>query len=148
MALIFQRDRVTKFFTIVALFASFLALGPNGLPFEIFRWLWTHVPGYSTFRVGGRFLMVTALAYSYLIGITVGSCSKRIQSWVSCDLNKKNSMSLLKWIKVYFRKYRFLNKLFLVIVIIIIFLYSWVGSVGNSFNNPRRLSGTNFDTIS
>jgi len=129
MALIFKRDRVTKFFTIVALFASFLALGPNGLPFEIFVWLWTHVPGYSTFRVGGRFLMVTALAYSYLISITVDSCSKRIRSWVGFDLEKQASSSLLKKIKVYFGKYRVLEKLFVVIVIIIIFLYSWVGSV-------------------
>ncbi len=129
MALIFKRDRVTKFFTIAALFASFLALGPNGLPFEVFVWLWTHVPGYSTFRVGGRFLMVTALAYSYLMSITVDSCSKRIRSWIGFNLEKQASPSIFKRIKGYFWKYRVLETLFVVIVIIIIFLYSWVGSV-------------------
>ncbi len=128
-ALIFKRDKVTKFFTIVALFASFLALGPNGLPFEVFTWLWTHVPGYSTFRVGGRFLMVTALAYSYLISITVDSCSKRIRSWIGFDLEKQAPSSILRSIKVYCGKYRVLETLFVVIVIIIIFLYSWVGSI-------------------
>jgi hypothetical protein len=130
MALIFKRDQLTKFLLIGALIASFLALGPNGLPFEIFEWLWTHVPGYSTFRVGGRFLMVTALVYAYLIGITVDSYSKKIQSWVSFDLTKQHSPSLRKKITGYFKKCRFLDKVFLVIVMIIIFLSSWVGSIG------------------
>jgi hypothetical protein len=129
MALIWKRDRLTQFFAVGALIASFLALGPNGLPFEIFEWVWTHVPGYSTFRVGGRFLMVTALAYAYLLGITVDSCSNKIRSWVSRELTGQHSPVQLKRITGYFQKCRFLDKVFFVIVIGIIFLSSWVGSV-------------------
>jgi hypothetical protein len=129
MALLFKRDGVTKFFVIVAVFASLVALGPNGIPIEIFVWLWTHIPGYSTFRVGGRFLMVTAFAYSYLIGITVHSCSKNIPSWVSCDNDKKASL-FVKWIKGYVGNYKHLDKLFIATVILIIFFHSWCGSIG------------------
>jgi len=104
MAILFYRDRLTIFFTIAAIISSFLALGPNGLPFDIFAWLWTHIPGYSTFRVGGRFLMVTALSYSYLIGVTVNCIKKRIRSWASFNLKKKVSSPVTKHIKNHIRK--------------------------------------------
>lgn len=129
-AVLFHRNRLTIFLTIAGIISSFLALGPNGLPFNIFTWLWTHIPGYSTFRVGGRFLMVTALSYSYLIGATVNYMCKRIRSRVSIEGNNQTTSTIIKFIKNHIGMNIFLEKMLLISVIILIFLYSWVGSIG------------------
>lgn len=108
-SLLIRRDRLTIFYSLSAAITSFLALGPHGMPIEIFIWLWYNVPGYSTFRSGGRFLMMTALSYAYLIGLSTG--------WI-CDKLTNLGAKL------------HLDKIFLVLIVLFILGYSWVGSVG------------------
>jgi hypothetical protein len=80
-SLFFKRDRHTMFFSALALFSIFLALGPYGMGGSIFGWLWLNIPGYSAYRVSGRFLIMRDLSYACLLGITLSSLQRKLTAF-------------------------------------------------------------------
>ncbi len=75
-ALLFRRDRVTLFFTLSALILVFLVKGTQEPFGGINLWLGANIPLFVVL-VPAWWLIVTWLAYAFLIGIAVdGICSK------------------------------------------------------------------------
>lgn len=115
LAILIHRDRLTAFLTVSAIASNFLAVGPYFLPEQLFTWLWLNIPGYSTFRVSSRFLMMTAFSYSYLIGVSVGWIHDKI-TYLCANPSGKSVTKLL-------------DKVFIVAILLFILLYSWSGSI-------------------
>lgn len=81
-ALLLRRryDRQVQFLVALSLLAIFLVKGANGPANGIYPWLFTHLPGFSTFRDPSRFYQPLALAYALLLGLAAAAWHHRISA--------------------------------------------------------------------
>ena len=134
---LFRRDRTTLFFSLSAIFCSFLAKGPNPPLGEIYIWLWNNIPGFSAIRVGSRWSMITMISYSSLVGMSYSEISARLRRLEGKKSLTVKSLRLLRKIKLFF--YRHSHNVLIGIFITVIILNSWAGfaySVG-TYDMPQ-----------
>ncbi len=106
-ALLFRRDVYTLFFAMVALVGIFLAKGPLPPFAPLFNWLWENFPLMDTFRQAHRWLMLTSLAYLFLLGVIL----KHLTDWLQTSPRIK--FAKLRWV---------LNVTLTIVVLGVIFL--------------------------
>lgn len=75
-ALIFRRNIITIYFTIMALLSVFLAKGPQEPFAGIYLWAYNNIPYFSGLHVPNRWLIITWFAYAFLAGITIAELTK------------------------------------------------------------------------
>ncbi len=80
-----QYNNITiHFFALLALIGAFLAKGVNPPFGEVYRWLFSNVPGFVMFRDPTKFYILIAVAYSVLIPCVLNNFVERVTK-----LNKK-----------------------------------------------------------
>lgn len=63
-----RRDRRGVFFGIAGVFGIFLAKQSNAPFWEVYGWLFEHVPGFNAFREASKFGAIVAVSYAVLTG--------------------------------------------------------------------------------
>jgi len=79
-AILRRRDGRVAFWLLVAIISVFLSKGsadPLGI---VYTWAYNYLPGFSLFRDSTKFLLLVALSYSVLIGISVDELLRRFKS--------------------------------------------------------------------
>lgn len=138
----FRRDKYTLYFTLVAIASIFLAKGPYPPFGEIFTFLYNNIPGFNTFRAPRRFIAVTCLSYSILIGIGVTAIrdeSHPLRSLLS-TCRRYSRIFNLAYVRAReitgkrnVRKFSEIGTLFLILALIS--LYSWYGAFVSPYRN-------------
>lgn len=84
-ALLLRRryDRQVLFLLSLSLLAIFLVKGANGPADGVYPWLFTHLPGFSTFRDPSRFYQPLVLAYALLLGLAASVWYQRMTAGMS-----------------------------------------------------------------
>lgn len=77
LAIRLRPRKLVIFFSLVAIFSSFLAKGTNEPFGQVYIWLFTVVPGFNLFRDSTKFYVLISLAYAYLISISVSEIQHR-----------------------------------------------------------------------
>ncbi len=138
----FRRDKYTLYFILVAIVSIFLAKGPYPPFGEIFTFLYNNIPGFNTFRAPRRFIAVTCLSYSILIGIGVAAirdeshplrlllstCRKYSRIFNSAYVRMREMA-----VKKNFRRFSEFGIPFLILALIS--LYSWYGAFVSPYRN-------------
>lgn len=70
-ALVFQKNKYTIFFAILALFGLFFSMGVHPPFGNLYNWMFLNIPGFFIFREPyAKFMSITCLGYSVLIGLS------------------------------------------------------------------------------
>ncbi|HEX8964869.1 MAG TPA: hypothetical protein VF820_00370 [Patescibacteria group bacterium] len=75
-----ETRRSILFYSIIGLLGVFLAKGENSPFGSIYGWLFTHIPGFIMFRDPTKFYVFIALAYSFLIPVTIAKFTEFIKT--------------------------------------------------------------------
>lgn len=78
-AILFKRNSLTIFLTISALLYSIFATGSRPPFGGIYSWMWLNIPFFQIFSIPSRWLIITYLSYSILIGVTIDEILKMSQ---------------------------------------------------------------------
>ena len=73
-----ENRQLIIFLSILALLGIFLSTGTTYFP-KLYLWLYLHIPFFYAFRESSKFLILTSLAYSLLVGIAVRNIGLRIE---------------------------------------------------------------------
>jgi len=133
-----RRNRYTLFFLIAAFVSVYFAKGANP-PFEQpLVWAYLYVPFFASIREGGRYLLVTSLSYSFLVGVAAQEMYALCQVpgrlerlFGKCIAHISGSLSD--------HGRRVLGYIPVVTIIGLILLYSWtpITSAFQTFNLPK-----------
>jgi len=111
------------FFTLLGLIGSFLAKGANEPFGDLYLWAFNNIPGFILFRDPTKWYLLTAIAYSVLIPMSIS----KIFDW----LKLKNNISFLKFHFQFKSKLFNFQNAFLVLVLTYLFFIIWPAWTGN-----------------
>ncbi len=119
LAPVLHRKKEVLFWTSIAIISVFLVKGANPPLPEVYRRLFTLIPGFSLFRDSTKFFFLTALSYSVLLGFTVDELEKRFNAYVN------------------FGKFRIaLIPVLITMYILFIVRPVWLGKMTGTFSRP------------
>ena len=121
-SLFIKKNRYVFFFTITAIVSIFIAKGPYPPFGEVFIFLYNTVPGFNTFRVAAKWLMMTSFSYAVLIGISIAHF-ERVLSFKLGQYLRINNLDKIR--KRCFRV--FFNSFMTALIVALIVLYVWAG---------------------
>lgn len=92
-----QEIRAAIPYGFLALLGAFLAKGAKEPFGELYVWLFEHVSGFWLFRDSTKFYLLIALAYTYLIPISVESLASRWKTGITTSLKVLGVLFFLMW---------------------------------------------------
>ena len=124
-AYLLRRDKYTLFFLVAAFVSVYFAKGANP-PFEQpLVWCYLNIPFFSSLREGARYLLVTSLSYSFLVGVAANEIYSFCQDSGRLErLFGKTITRFSKSVSSHWRK--FPGYLCVVAIICLILFYSWI----------------------
>lgn len=133
-----RRDRHTLFFLIAAFVSVYFAKGANP-PFEQpLVWCYLYIPFFASIREGGRYLLVTALSYYFLVGVAANEIYSFCQDSGRFErLFGKTITHFSKSLSSRWRKCP--GYLCVVAIMCLILFYSWIPIISafKTFNLPK-----------
>jgi hypothetical protein len=115
LAILSWSRRWTRFAVVLALVATLLASGPNGVFGPVNLWLFAHVPGLQLFRDSSKLLALIAFAYSMILA----NGMLRLRTWFALRVADGRHFQVASAL----------------LVVCFVSLYSWLMS--DAFNTTR-----------